>query len=142
MTDQVLTFRNGRIFDGTHLLDGCVARFENGQFAHLGPEIGECPPVLVLLDQTASDTAGWYHAISYDANVAESSRVSIDGDAVAMLVDEYRVAAVSLTRVLAPVIASRNARRVCCVERVRAAHCSSRYRCFRHGRVSRSLWSH
>ena len=38
MTDQVLTFRNGRIFDGTHLLDGCVARFENGQFAHLGPE--------------------------------------------------------------------------------------------------------
>lgn len=40
MTETILTFRNGRIFDGARLLEGHAARFENGKFAHLGPDDG------------------------------------------------------------------------------------------------------
>lgn len=38
MSSAAITFRNGRIFDGTQLLDGQVARFEDGQIAFLGPQ--------------------------------------------------------------------------------------------------------
>lgn len=38
MTQSVVTFRNGRIFDGTRLLDGHAIRFDNGHVATLGPE--------------------------------------------------------------------------------------------------------
>lgn len=37
MSSAAITFRNGRIFDGTQLLDGHAARFEDGQIAFLGP---------------------------------------------------------------------------------------------------------
>jgi N-acetylglucosamine-6-phosphate deacetylase len=38
MSRGVFTYRNGRIFDGSSLLDGKAARFENGILAALGPE--------------------------------------------------------------------------------------------------------
>lgn len=38
MTDSAITFRNGRIFDGTQLLDGRVACFEEGRAPFVGPE--------------------------------------------------------------------------------------------------------
>lgn len=38
-----VTYRNGRIFDGTHLLDAHALRFENGRLAFLGPE-DQAPP--------------------------------------------------------------------------------------------------
>ena len=40
MTDASLTFRNGRIFDGTRLLDGHAARFERGHIAAISPDQG------------------------------------------------------------------------------------------------------
>ncbi|WP_424933451.1 N-acetylglucosamine-6-phosphate deacetylase [Amaricoccus macauensis] len=38
MSGKVVTFRNGRVFDGERLHDGHVARFEDGQLAALIPE--------------------------------------------------------------------------------------------------------
>lgn len=37
MTDATVTFRNGRIFDGTRLLEAQAARFGEGRFVRLGP---------------------------------------------------------------------------------------------------------
>jgi N-acetylglucosamine-6-phosphate deacetylase len=38
MSQSAVTFRNGRIFDGTDLLDGQAVRFEEGRFVFWGPE--------------------------------------------------------------------------------------------------------
>ncbi len=45
MTGKTVTLRNGRIFDGTRLLVGCVARFDNGQITFLRPERDVAPSV-------------------------------------------------------------------------------------------------
>ncbi|MCP4818413.1 MAG: N-acetylglucosamine-6-phosphate deacetylase, partial [Shimia sp.] len=38
MTSDIITFRDGPIFDGDALQDGWAARFENGTLVALGPE--------------------------------------------------------------------------------------------------------
>jgi N-acetylglucosamine-6-phosphate deacetylase len=49
MTGHSILFRNGRIFDGTRLLDGHVACFEDGHLTTLAPE-GQAPDAAEVVD--------------------------------------------------------------------------------------------
>ena len=49
MTDETLTFRNGRVFDGVQLRSGYAARFEAGEMTELARE-DDCPDVGRVVD--------------------------------------------------------------------------------------------